>query len=478
MLVDRGEENIPLTETGRKRSIINDDADVGDTQRTMEEFEMELNFQIDGTDDDPDLDKSAWGRFKIPKCRAFLTNSGPGLATILGSTDAGCLILACAAGKQMGYAMIPVQLMLSIVQMVMLFYASRLGTASGMGFVECIQQFHGRTTAIAVALLLIFSCFVEMIQEFSGLAGVSEIIGVHRSVGVLSGALVFLATVLLGGTSIHKIVVGMGLSLVVFVPLMFYSNPNGDYISKGWDRIDLTNQPFLILTAAQAGGMVIPWMVFYQQSTVACGQFSARHLGSLHLDVVLGTVFTVIVVTSATAFVAGSLWEEHGDTDQPLRSVIEVSDAVKPYLGKAGQVMFCIGFSGAALVGGLCLSTTAAMLFNEVLFSLAVGPGGADRHTPTSRLSSNSAKVYTIFVLAAAAVVLSGVEAVEVTVLMALVNAMISAIIIGLMLSLGLKILQNETTCDYIWTTLVGTCVIVFATAAATGVSISFVAKY
>eukprot|EP00466_Bigelowiella_natans_P013899 jgi/Bigna1/77785/fgenesh1_pg.50_\ len=435
---------VPLTSGGR---------DTGLKQRNK--FALELDNRGDGssqnldddfaeTERDPDLDKTSWGRFEMPTLRRFVVYSGPGLSTILGSTDAGCMILACAAGKQMGYALIPMQMILSLIQMVMLFYASRLGTATGMGFIECVQQFYGKRAAIGIAVLLIISCYAEMVQEFTGLAGVSEILKIHPAIGVLSGALVFLTTVLLGGSSIHKVVVVMGVTLAVFVPLMFYSNPNGDYMGKGWDRLDPSNHVFLMLAGAQAGGMVIPWMVFYQQSTVARERFEAKHLGSLHMDVVLG-----------------SLWQKHGDTDEPLRSVKEVSDAVEPYLGSAGKVLFCIGFSGAALVGGLCLSNTAAMLFNEVIFSSRVvgspriGGGGARRHPPTAQLSGMSSKVYTLFVLAAAAVVLSGLKAVHVTIIMALVNAIISAMIIAIQFSMGVRVLNDESICDAFWTLIV-----------------------
>ena len=455
---------VALTSTDESRRRVfaadakSDDDRIG---APSEQFEVE-DFEID-------LDKTSWGRFKLPTCRRFIAYSGPGLSTILGSTDAGCLILACAAGKQMGYALIPMQLMLSLVQLVMLFYASRLGTASGMGFAECVQRFYGKRVALGVSFLLLISCFAEMIQEFSGLASVSEVLKLHPAVGVLSGAVVFLSTALLGGSSIQKVVVTMGLSLALFVPLMFYTNPRGDYIAKGWDRIHFENHTFLSLVAAQAGGMVIPWMVFFQQSNVARGRYEALHLGSLHMDVVIGTLFTMIVVTSATAFVAGTLWKEHGDTSQPLQSVTEISDAVLPVVGTAGKILFCIGFTGAALVGGVCLSTTAAMLFNEMIFS--AGPSEAmERHVPTSRLTPTSAKVYTLFVVAAGSFVLTGVKLVQVTVYMALINAIISAFILCILFAMGWRILTNETWCDKGWTFTVGFSCTIYVGFAITGV--------
>mmetsp|Transcript_19501 Transcript_19501/g.30961 ORF Transcript_19501/g.30961 Transcript_19501/m.30961 type:complete len:270 (-) Transcript_19501:160-969(-) len=263
----------------------------------------------------------------------------------------------------------------------------------------------------------------------------------------------------------------MGVTLVVFIPLMFYSNPHGDYITKGWDRIDLQNHTFVMLAAAQAGGMVIPWMIFYQQSLVSKGGFKTSHLGALHLDVVLGTFFTVVVVTSATAFVAGAIWSRSGDTEQPLRSVVEVSNAMTPFLGIVGKVLFCIGFSGAALVGGLCLSNTAAMLFNELIFS-ARAPTDI-RGSPSSELSPIQSRVYTLFVLAAAGLVLSGVDGVDLTVTMALINAIISAIAMGVQFSIGLKVLHDHSVCDAFWTFLVGTTVFFFIIAAVAGLILS-----
>ena len=59
-----------------------------------------------------------------------------------------------------------------------------------------------------------------------------------------------------------------------------------------------SQQSFLYLVAANIGAVIMPWMVFYQQSAVVDKGLTVRHLKVLRWDTAMGAVMTQMVMAA------------------------------------------------------------------------------------------------------------------------------------------------------------------------------------
>lgn len=126
------------------------------------------------------------------------------------------------------------------------------------------------------------------------------------------------------------------------------------------------NSSYLYLAAGNIGAVIMPWMIFYQQSALLDKKLDRRHLAPARWDTAIGAVITQLVMAAALIMTAATIGKTHPNL--PLNTVQQISDAITPSLGvSAGRVLFALGMAGAALVATIVISLTAAWGLGEVM---------------------------------------------------------------------------------------------------------------
>lgn len=362
---------------------------------------------------------------------------GPGLVVMLADTDAGSLIVAAQSGAQWGYRLLLLQFVLMPILFIAQELAVRLGIVTGKGHGELIKKHFGKKWAWLSVITLLVSCVGAMLSEFSGLAGVGALYGVPVWF-VLLLTVLFLSVVVITGSyhSVERVALLLGLFEAVFFVVAWMAHPSLQEMWQKMQSIPWGNSQYLLLAAANIGAVIMPWMIFYQQSAVVDKKLQLCHLKAARWDTAIGAVVTQLIMAAVLIATATTIGKQNPGAS--LNTVHQISDALTPFLGSvAGKLLFAIGMIGAALIAAIVVSLTAAWALGEVMgfkHSLEHHPKEAPWFYVT----------YVIVLVLAAIVILSGVNLVDLSVAVNVMNALLLPIVLGFLYLLACKALPDQ----------------------------------
>jgi Mn2+/Fe2+ NRAMP family transporter len=177
----------------------------------------------------------------------------------------------------------------------------------------------------------------------------------------------------------------------------------------------------------------MPWMIFYQQSAVLDKGLTPKDLKIARWDTAIGAVVTQLIMASVLIAVAATIGKTRPDT--PLNDVPQIGNALISFLGSTvGRVVFAAGMAGAALVATIVVCLTAAWGIGEVAGykrSLEDHP----REAPWFY------GIFSVCLVAGALLVASGVNLVDLSVAVEVMNALLLPIVLGFLYLLAIKTL-------------------------------------
>lgn len=297
----------------------------------------------------------------------WLSILGPGLVVMLADTDAGSLITAAQSGAVWGYRLLLLQLILMPILYVAQELTVRLGLVTGMGHGELIKKHFGTAWAWLSISTLVISCIGAILSEFSGLAGVGQLFGIPIW-ETMTGVVLFLVLIAWTGSyrSVERVAIFLGLFELVFLVVAWKAHPSWSDMQQHVATIPWNNPSYLYLVAGNIGAVVMPWMIFYQQSAILDKGLTVRDLPGARVDTAVGAVVTQAIMASVLIVTAATLGKSNPGV--PLDTVQQISDAITPHLGfTVGRLLFALGMSGAAMVATIVVSLTAAWGLGEVL---------------------------------------------------------------------------------------------------------------
>lgn len=397
--------------------------------------------------------------FNLPmrsKLLLFLAVLGPGLVVMLADTDAGSVIIAAQSGAQWGYKLLSLQLILIPILYIAQELTVRLGLVTGMGHGELIKAKFGSFWAWVSISTLVISCIGAIITEFSGLAGVGALFGV-AAWKVMILAVAFLATMAWTGSyqSVERIALLIGAFELAFVWVAIAAHPSLKDMMQEMVDIPIRNKDYLYLAAGNVGAVIMPWMIFYQQSAVLDKGLTVKHIPAARFDTALGALVTQTIMISILIFTAATLGRAHPGI--PLNTVSEISNAITPSLGEvAGRIFFALGMMGAALVASIVVSLTAAWGLGEI-----TGYKRSLEHKPSEAPWFYC--VYTLTLIIGAAIVLSGFNLVNLSIGVEVMNALLLPIVLGFLYILARKALPEKYKLKGTYNVLVFTTLLITA---------------
>jgi Mn2+/Fe2+ NRAMP family transporter len=365
--------------------------------------------------------------------RRFLAVAGPGIVVMLADTDAGSIITAAQSGAQWGYSLLILQFVLIPILYIVQELTVRLGAVTGRGHAELIKRHFGLGWAWLSVGTLFVACLGALLTEFAGIAGVGNLIGVPSPVTLALVAAAMLAMALMHGyMTVERIAIGVGAFELVFLIVAFLAHPGLGAVASGAVQIPWNDPQYLLLASANIGAVIMPWMVFFQQSSIVEKGVTAKDLGSARLDTALGAVVTQLIMAAVLVAVAATLGEAGGN--QALDTVEEIVGAITPFLGEfAGKLLFALGMSGAALVAAIVVTLTAARTLAEVL-------GAKHDLENEPREAPWFYGSYAVALIVCAVVVGSGVNLVSLSIGAQVLNALLLPIVLGFLFLLARRL--------------------------------------
>jgi Mn2+/Fe2+ NRAMP family transporter len=353
---------------------------------------------------------------------------GPGLVVMFADTEAGSITTAATSGAQFGMKLVLLQLLLILPLYVVQEMTVRLGAVTGKGHAQLIRENYGLFwTWVSLGTMLVTS-LAALVTEFIGIAGVALIFNVSAAPLVI-GAAVLLLSVILSGK--YKRVEYVALALCVleflFVPAALAAHPSLSAIHDGIFGSQRGNRSYLLLVASNIGAVIMPWMIFYQQSATVDKALKIRNLPSARLDTALGAILTQVIMIAIVVTTGATLYVRHISVSDAAHAAL----ALIPLAGNYAGVAFGAGLLGASLLGALVVSLATAWAFGE-----------AFRWPCSLNHDCRDAKrfygLYAAMVVAAAAVVLiPGLPLIKITLNVEAFNAFVLPIVLGFLLVLA-----------------------------------------
>jgi len=350
--------------------------------------------------------------------------AGPGIVVMLADTDAGSIITAAQSGAEWGYRLLLLQFLLVPILYIAQELTVRLGIVTRKGHAELIRDQFGRGWAWLSVATLVLACVGALLSELSGLAGVGLLMGVPATVTMSLTVLVLIVMAYRGSyLAVERIAIAVGAFELVFLVVAWQANPELGALAAGAIDIPWREPKYLYLVAANIGAVIMPWMVFYQQSSVVEKGLSLEDLPAARLDTAFGAVVTQLIMAAVLIATAATL----GGTTQSgsLDSVQQIAQAITPYLGETtGKLLFGLGLSGSAIVATIVVTLTAARTLSEVL-----GVKHSLEHEPHEAPWFYG--IYTLTLVAGALLVVSGINLISLSIGVQVMNALLLPIVLG-----------------------------------------------
>ena len=388
-------------------------------------------------------------RVSGPGWKTFLAVMGPGLVVMLADTDVGSIITAAQSGVQWGYRLLLLQLVLMPVLYIVQELTVRLGVFTGKGHGELIRSTFGAGWAWLSVSGLGVATIGALMTEFSGVAGVGELFGIPRAVSLGLVTAVLLAVVLTGSyRRVERVAIALGLFEFAFFIVAWRAHPQGRELAAGLTHMPLKNSAYLYLVAANIGAVIMPWMIFYQQSAVADKKLLPCHYRHAQWDTAFGSVITQAIMAAVLIAAAATIGAVHaGAADATLNSIGDITKMLVPALGvNVGRVVFGFGTIGAATVAAIVASLASAWGFGEV-----TGYRHSLEHRPLEAPWFYG--IYAIAVIGGAVVVDLVPNLVALNIAVQVMNALMLPLVLGFLVLLAFKALppEHRLTGPYAW---------------------------
>jgi NRAMP (natural resistance-associated macrophage protein)-like metal ion transporter len=289
---------------------------------------------------------------------AFLAVMGPGLIAGLAGNDAGGIATYSVLGAETGLTLLWIFPITTILLVVILEMAARMGAVSGQGLGDLIRDDFGiRWTLFAMVVLLIANG-ANIIAEFAGAAAALEIFGIPRFATVpIVAAGIWALVVFASYRVVERVFLSVAVVFLAYVVSAFMAGPDWGTVGRALVTPTISLTPnALLLMVATVGTTVTPYMFFYLQASVADKGLGPEELQYERTDAVLGGIWTnaialfIVVVTAVTIFPRGIT----------IQSADQAALALAPVAGNFAKALFAFGLFGASVLAATVMPLTTS----------------------------------------------------------------------------------------------------------------------
>ncbi len=352
---------------------------------------------------------------------------GPGLIVAFADTEAGSITTAASSGAQYGMKLVLLQLLLIVPLYVVQEMTVRLGTATGKGHARLIRENYGLAWCWVSLGTMLLTNVAALVTEFIGIAGASLIFGVNPALMIVAAAAVLIA-VSLAGAYKRAEVMALGLCALelLFIPAAFAAHPSAASIVREgiFGSQPLGDRNYLLLVASNIGAVIMPWMIFYQQSATVDKGLKLRDLNFARIDTAVGAVATQIIMIAVVVTTAATLYVHNISVTDAAHAAL----ALIPLTGRFAGIIFAAGLVGASMLGAFVVSLATAWAFGEAF----------QWRCSLNYKCMDAKRFYGLYgfivALSAGIVLIPGLPLVKITLYVEAFNALVLPIVLGFLL--------------------------------------------
>ena len=376
------------------------------------------------------------GRFPVFNKRSlykglhFFKVLGPGFVVMIADMDAGSVTTAGVSGAQWGYKLIPLQILLIPILYLIQSMTSRLGCVTRKGHGELIKEYYGSKWAAFATLTLFLVVFSALITEFSGIAASGEIFGIPKVFSVGISFLILLFVVFTGSyRRAETIALIFSLTGFVFIPAAIVAHPDiHELVFKGlFGSQPLGNKDYIWLIAANAGAVIMPWMIYYQQSATVDKNLCKKDVKLAETDTLIGSIATQVLMIAVIVMTGATLYKAHIIPS----SAKAIGESLIPLAGKYAGPLFAVGLYSSSLLAAFVVS---------MAFTWAAGETWGYKHSLNHRFGEAKLFYFVYIVLifvSAMLVLIPGIPLVTLMVDVEAFNGFILPIVLGFLIALA-----------------------------------------
>ncbi len=288
---------------------------------------------------------------------------GPGIITANVDNDAGGIATYSVAGAHYGLSLLWMMPVVLIALIIVQEMSARLGVVSGKGLSSLIRESLGVRVTVLILGILLIANLANTVSEFAGVAASLEIFGVSKFISVPIAAIVVWFLIVKGNykTVERVFLIASGIYLAYVI--------SGILAKPDWNIVlTSTIKPtfhldagYLTIAVTIIGTTIAPWMQFYQQSSIADKGLKISDYSYERIDVVIGSIFAVMVAAFITIACAATLYRA-GIT---ITDAKDAALALGPLAGKYAQVLFALGLLNASIFSAAILPLSTAYVICE-----------------------------------------------------------------------------------------------------------------
>ena len=281
---------------------------------------------------------------------------GPAWLVMIADVDAASILTSLESGVAYRYDLIWFLLLLIIPLFFVQEAAGRIGAVTRKGLGELVRESRSRRFSLALAIPVAVADVTSYVAEYAAIGIGFGIFGVPLYLSlpvaflfhiglVARGKYVWLERVLIGVSAAFIVTVGSALlmrGLLPYTPVYFSTNPS-----------------FVFLLAANAGAVVMPFMLFFQSSATA--EKAGSTVLGVRRETLIGAVASEILMVAFLMLGAGM------PASSDLFTTTGVASALAAVGGWFLPYAFALGLVAAAFIALVVISLGSAWGVVEAL---------------------------------------------------------------------------------------------------------------
>jgi len=356
---------------------------------------------------------------------------GPGVVTGASDDDPSGIVTYSLTGAQTGYSLLWTSVFTLPLNATVQNMCARIGLLSGSGLATVLRRHYSRRMLMALVVLLFVANTVNIGADIAAVAaGIDLLTGVSERLTIVPVGIAIATTEIFIPYHVFANYLKV-LTFVLFAYIVdaFLAGPDWGKALKSTFIPDMRLDASFIPTLVAILGTTISPYLFFWQTSEEVEEMHKRHIAAgsepelrrAQIDVDIGMLlanvvfYFIVLTTAATLFPAGLR-----QIDTPR----EAAEALRPLAGDKATILFAIGFVGTGLLSIPVLAGSAAYAVAEVF----------DWREGLEERPSRAPQFYVVIALATViglGIALSGVGAIRALFIAAVVNGVISPVLIA-----------------------------------------------
>jgi manganese transport protein len=280
---------------------------------------------------------------------------GPAWLVMIADVDAASILTALASGASYRYDLVWFLVALTIPLFFIQEAAGRLGAVSGKGLGELTRERFPRRVAATVALSMGVGDVATYVAEYAGIALGLSLFGIPPIVSLPVAFLAHIGLVARGPYAwVERVLIAISAGVIVSLAAVVLHRGLLPYSPLGISA----SPPFFLLLAANAGAVVMPFMLFFQSSATATkGTSVAISRQSTLLGAIVSEGLMVVVVMIGAGIGASFTFSKYP----------QFASALVTGLGRYAAYALGAGLVAAAFLALVVISLGSAWGITEAL---------------------------------------------------------------------------------------------------------------